>query len=163
MTKFSSALTIVALAVSSVDAFVASPVVHSTTQARPAFAPLHLMADTEADMLIASANECVESECAVDDINSFVVDLKEQSKLLSERLDKMNNIIASLEGGNVAPDRDVPYLKSLIEDLAVAVFDTKGSHDPDGPSTPPMGYPGEVFKGDAYTSLNPKPWTAPTP
>jgi len=161
MTRFSLFLLSIVTALCSVNAFTA-PVTRSVTQMRPAFTPLHLMADKEADALISGAIECADSECSVEDIDNFVSELKSQEKVLQERLAKISSIIASLEGGNVADERDVPYMKSLLADLATAVFDTRGSHDPNGPSTPPMGYPGDKFKGDAYSSLNPKQWKAPT-
>eukprot|EP00588_Corethron_pennatum_P027514 CAMPEP_0194317406 /NCGR_PEP_ID=MMETSP0171-20130528/14145_1 /TAXON_ID=218684 /ORGANISM="Corethron pennatum, Strain L29A3" /LENGTH=163 /DNA_ID=CAMNT_0039073977 /DNA_START=51 /DNA_END=542 /DNA_ORIENTATION=+ len=161
MTRFSFFLLSLVTASSSVNAFTSSPFVRTTTQIKPAFTPLRLMADEEADALISSAMECAESECSVEDIDNFVGDLKSQAKILNERLAKINAIVTSLEGGNVADERDIPYLKSLLGDLATAVFDTKGSHDPNGPKTPPMGYSGDKFKGDAYSTLNPKPWKAP--
>jgi len=101
-----------------------------------------------------SAQDCADSECSVDDVDSLIIDLKEQQKEMSVRLEEIMNMVAHLQKLNMQEKRKKEDVRAYVRDL-LRVFDTSQG----GFAT---GYSGDIGDGptDAYKALNPKPWKA---
>ena len=63
------------------------------------------MTESEITAILDQAHECAEGECAVDDVEDLISELKTQQKVLSERLDTIMNAVAVLQAANDSSDR----------------------------------------------------------
>ena len=98
-----------------------------------------LLSQEETDAIIAKADACAESECSVDDVDNLIKDLKEQEKILNNRLVDVMNMVAHLQKVNTH-GRDRDEVRAFVQDL-LRVFaheDTK---------VLPTGFSGDVGKG----------------
>lgn len=113
-----------------------------------------IMTESEITAILDQAHECAEGECAVDDVEDLISELKTQQKVLSERLDTIMNAVAVLQAANDSSDRKTDDVRALIKDV-MRVFSTE------------KGQYANAFSGDigagaktAYDVLPPKPWKA---
>ena len=63
------------------------------------------MTESEITAILDQAHECAEGECAVDDVEDLISELRTQQKVLSERLDTIMNAVAVLQAANDSSDR----------------------------------------------------------
>jgi hypothetical protein len=122
-------------------------------------ARLSLMSAEEMETLIASAVDCSEGECSVDEVGSLVDLLQAQQKDLSERIHKISGMITNLEDMNTK-DKDRDEVRETVRAI-MRVFAKSDGHKASGTAkVNPTGYSGDVGKGptDAYKALKPKPY-----
>lgn len=112
-----------------------------------------LLTDEETDAILQSADECAAGECSIDDVAELIYELKEQEKLLEERLDTIMNMISHLQHVNEKEERQTDEVRAFVRDM-LRVFDTEK------PGFFPAGFSGDVGKGatTAYDALPPKKW-----
>jgi hypothetical protein len=112
------------------------------------------MTPEEAETLMKRAEDCVDSECSVDDVADLIEVLHAQQKELSNRVDTIKKTIKSLEHLNEADDRKVDEVRETVRAIfRVFQLDAKKS-DNDYPSlSKPTGYSGEV-KGGGKTAYD---------
>ncbi|EJK52869.1 hypothetical protein THAOC_27807 [Thalassiosira oceanica] len=79
-----------------------------------------VMTEAEITAILDQAHECAEGECAVDDVEDLIAELRTQQKVLSERLDTIMNAVAHLQTANESSDRKTGEL--LWEFLLRAPF-----------------------------------------
>merc|ERR1711862_498871 len=110
-----------------------------------------ILSEQETNAIMKSAEECVESECSVDDVSKLVSELKEQEKILDERLTKIMNMVAQLQHLNEKPKRETNEIRQFVRDLLRVFVHEKQR---------PMGYSGDVgdWPKTAYDALPPKKW-----
>jgi hypothetical protein len=115
-----------------------------------------IMTEAETDAIMKSAADCSMGECTVDDVDSLVADLKEQEKILEDRMEKIMNMIAHLQHVNEKEERKTDEVREFVRDM-LRVFNT------DKPMFPISGFSGDIGKGSqtAYDVLPPKKWTDP--
>eukprot|EP00522_Entomoneis_paludosa_P005998 CAMPEP_0172439344 /NCGR_PEP_ID=MMETSP1065-20121228/362_1 /TAXON_ID=265537 /ORGANISM="Amphiprora paludosa, Strain CCMP125" /LENGTH=156 /DNA_ID=CAMNT_0013188015 /DNA_START=46 /DNA_END=516 /DNA_ORIENTATION=- len=122
---------------------------------------LSLMTRDESEALISKATECVDSECAVDDVDELIDVLKGQQKELFDRVEQMKKLVHSLEVINDREDREVDQVRETVRAIyRVFQMGDKASGN-DYPSlSKPTGYSGDVGKGSqtAWDVLPPKKW-----
>ena len=75
------------------------------------------MTDAETDAILKSAEECVESECSVEDITAFLTELKETESALEKRLEKIMNMIAQLQHVNEKEERKTDEVRQFVKDM----------------------------------------------
>merc|ERR1719222_92931 len=75
---------------------------------------LHLMSNGETDVILETAENCVEGECSLDEIDGLIGVLKDQQKEASMRLDDIKDMIKSLETVNEADDRSVDEIRETV-------------------------------------------------
>ena len=110
------------------------------------------MTEDETSAMLKSASECAEGECSIDDVAGLIGDLKEQEALLTDRMEKVMNMISHLQHINEKEERQTDEVREFVKDM-LRVFSTEK------PNVFPAGFSGEVTKHlDAYNSLPPKPW-----
>ena len=120
-------------------------------------APLKLMTAEEMEKVLASATECSEGECSVDEVGDLVGILLTQQKDLNDRIKQIGTMIKSLEVLNEKSDNRDEVRENVR--AIMRVFSRPDSHRASryagGMAT---GYSGEVGDGptDAYKALNPK-------
>lgn len=112
------------------------------------------MSDEETKAILSSAEECVSSECTVDDVSMLIDELKMQEGILSDRLVKIMNMIAHLQHVNEKQERKTDEVRQFVKDM-LRVF----THE--NPNYFPVGWAGDVGDGPttAYDALEPKKWT----
>mmetsp|Transcript_1104 Transcript_1104/g.2361 ORF Transcript_1104/g.2361 Transcript_1104/m.2361 type:complete len:157 (+) Transcript_1104:79-549(+) len=127
------------------------PAVVASTTAHNAF-----LTEEETLAILNKSNECIESECALDEVEDLLSVLKDTEKELEARLDKIMNMIAHLQHVNEKEERKTDEVRAFVQDL-LRVFDTGK------PAFSPQGFTGDVGKGarTAYDVLPPKKWTNP--
>lgn len=85
---------------------------------RPAIACNALLSEQETQKILESGSNCLDTECAVDDVASLLFDLKDQEKLLSSRLNAITKMLEDLEEANKktkVEERD--EVKMFVRDL----------------------------------------------
>jgi SMC interacting uncharacterized protein involved in chromosome segregation len=82
-----------------------------------------LLSDEETEAILKSGTDCMESECAVDDVASLIDELKEQERLLSARLTKVMNLVSHLQQVNAKEQRKTDEVRAFVKDL-LRVFNT---------------------------------------
>lgn len=112
-----------------------------------------ILSDEETTAILQSAEECVASECTVDDVSMLISELKMQEGVLSDRLVKIMNMIAHLQHVNEKQSRKTDEVRQFVKDM-LRVF----NHD--SPNYFPTGWAGDVGDGPttAYDALEPKKW-----
>merc|ERR1712007_182682 len=110
-----------------------------------------IMTEDEITAILDKAHGCVESECAVDDVDDLIAELKGQQKVLSERLEKIMNVVSHLQHANTKEERKTDDVRAIVKDM-LRVFTTQ-----DGKFA--MGFSGDIGDGPttAYDALPPKP------
>ncbi|KAL7542074.1 hypothetical protein ACHAWF_007094 [Thalassiosira exigua] len=136
------------------NAFMTAPVCPSRAQQT---ARNLIMTEEEITSILGKAHGCVESECAVNDVEDLIAELKDQQAVLSERLDTVMNAVAHLQHVNEQEGRKTDDVRAIVRDM-LRVFTTQ-----DGKFA--MGFSGDIGDGatTAYDALPPKPWKAPAP
>lgn len=89
----------------------------------------------------------------MDDVTDLVKVLKEQERVLQDRLDKVMNMIAELQHINERKERKTNEVRKFVQDM-LRVFDTSQ------PLAFPTGFTGDIGDGPltAYDALPPKKW-----
>lgn len=111
-----------------------------------------ILSEEEVSSIMKSASECAEGECSLDDVSELIFELKEQQKIMQDRLDKTMNMISDLQKLNSkAADRD--EVKAFVKDMLRVFAHEKPSKY--------SGFSGDVGKGSqtAWDVLPPKKWT----
>lgn len=106
------------------NAFMVSPnrpAVRTPTTARNL-----IMTEDEITAILDKAHGCVESECAVNDVDDLIVELKDQQKVLQARLENIMNVVAHLQAANAKQDRKTDDVRALVKDM-LRVFTTQVS------------------------------------
>jgi hypothetical protein len=113
-----------------------------------------IMTEEEITTILDKAHGCVESECAVDDVEDLIAELKGQQQVLNERLETIMNVVAHLQHANEQEKRKTDDVRAIVKDM-LRVFTTQ-----DGKFA--MGFSGDIGEGPttAYDALPPKPWKA---
>mmetsp|Transcript_60990 Transcript_60990/g.92194 ORF Transcript_60990/g.92194 Transcript_60990/m.92194 type:complete len:157 (-) Transcript_60990:403-873(-) len=128
--------------------------------------PLNLISQEEAEKILTHASDCIESECALDEVDELLVALKDQQRELNSRVQEIGTLIKSLENVHNSDEREVDEVRETVRAIfRIFQMGDKASGN-DYPSlTKPMGYPGEVGKGPttAYDALPPKKWKKTSP
>merc|ERR1712232_332208 len=111
-----------------------------------------ILSDEETSAILESAHNCAAGECTIDEVSNLVSELKEQEKVLEERLEKIMNMIAHLQHVNEKEDRKTDEVRQFVKDM-LRVF----SHEKMGY---PISFSGDIGDGPktAYDALPPKPW-----
>ena len=83
------------------------------------------------------------------------MELKDQEKVLNQRMDKIMNMIAHLQHVNEKEERQTDEVRAFVRDM-LRTFNT------DKPNFPVSGFSGDIGDGPktAYDALPPKPWKA---
>lgn len=84
------------------------------------------MTEDEITAVLDKANFCVESECAVDDVEDLINELKDQQKVLSTRLETIMNVVAHLQHANEQDARKTDDVRAIVKDM-LRVFTTQVS------------------------------------
>eukprot|EP00536_Pseudo-nitzschia_multiseries_P000559 jgi/Psemu1/300167/fgenesh1_kg.7_\ len=123
----------------------------ASTTAHSAF-----LTEEETVAILNKSNECIDSECSLDEVEDLLTVLKDTEKELQGRLDNIMNMIAHLQHVNEKEERKTDEVRAFVKDL-LRVFDTGK------PVFSPQGFSGDVGKGPttAYDALPPKKWTNP--
>ena len=140
-----------------------------------------LMSDEETQAVMNKAEECIESECSIDETADLLRTLKSTERDLEERLESIMNMIAHLQHINEKEERQTDEVREFVKDM-LRVFSTEVSvfvccrmrtakprrpcrsleriaSSSQKPNVFPAGFSGDVTKHlDAYNSLPPKPW-----
>lgn len=120
---------------------------------------LNLMSHGETDIVLDTAENCVEGECSLDEIDGLISLLKDQQKEASLRLGEIKDMVKALESVNEADERSVDEIRETVRAIfRVFQLGDKASGN-DYPSlSKPTGWSGEVGKGPttAYDALPPK-------
>lgn len=119
------------------------------------------MTANELEAIINRGQICEEGECSISDVDDLVAELQEQQHNLHERINEMNDMIASLEILNIADDRDHDEVRETLRAIfRVFSMGAKASGNDYKSTGMATGYSGEVGSGptDSYKALNPKPW-----
>ncbi|KAL7536033.1 hypothetical protein ACHAXR_008565 [Thalassiosira sp. AJA248-18] len=132
------------------NAFMTAPVCPARTQT----ACNLIMTEDEITAILSKAHGCVESECAVNDVDDLITELKEQQTVLNTRLETIMNVVAHLQAANAQEKRKTDDVRAIVNDM-LRVFTTS-----DGKFA--MGFSGDIGDGPttAYDALPPKPWKA---
>lgn len=125
---------------------------------------LQLMEPEEVEKLLSQASDCADGECSLDEVGDLIDVLKEQQRELYQRVEKVREMISSLEKVNEADERKVDEVRETVKAIfRVFQLGAKASGN-DYPSlSTPSGWSGEVGDGPktAYDALPPKKWKAP--
>merc|ERR1719464_1658292 len=113
-----------------------------------------IMSEGEIAAILGKAEDCVESECAVSDVDDLITELKDQQKVLNQRLETIMNVVAHLQQANEQEKRKTDDVRAIVNDM-LRVFTTQ-----EGKFA--IGFSGDVGDGPktAYDALPPKPWKA---
>ena len=84
------------------------------------------MTEDEITAILDKANGCVESECAVNDVEDLITELKDQQKVLSTRLETIMNVVAHLQHANEQEKRKTDDVRAIVKDM-LRVFTTSVS------------------------------------
>jgi len=70
------------------------------------------------------ANGCVESECAISDVDDLISELKDQQRVLNARLETIMNVVAHLQAANSSGEqRKTDDVRNIVKDM-LRVFTT---------------------------------------
>jgi hypothetical protein len=111
-----------------------------------------IMSEEEVSAILTSATECADGECSVEDVDELLMELKEQEKVLEERLEKIMNMINHLQHVNEKEERQTDEVRAFVRDM-LRVF----AHEKN-PGFSSSGFTGDVFGKTAYDALPPKKW-----
>jgi|Transcript_27115 hypothetical protein len=147
--------------IASAQAFTTAPVNRAvpTTQ-------LNLMSHEDTDTVLATAEDCAQGECSLDEIDGLVTLLKDQQKEASERLKEIKDMVKSLETVNSSDDRSVDEIRETVRAIyRIFQLGDKASGNDYPALSKPMGWSGEIGDGPktAYDVLPPKPYKKSTP
>ncbi len=109
---------------------------------------------------MATATECVEGECSLDEIDGLIALLQGQQKELSVRVDQIKEMVKSLEAVNGSDDRSVDEIRETVRAIfRVFQLGDKASGNNYPSLSRPTGWSGEIGSGPttAYDALPPKP------
>jgi len=114
------------------------------------------LSEEETMNVLNKSNECIESECSIDEVDELLTVLKDTEKELEGRLEKIMNTISHLQHINEKEERKTDEVRAFVQDM-LRVFNT------DKPMVFPTGFGGDVGKGPttAYDALPPKKWVNP--
>mmetsp|Transcript_11857 Transcript_11857/g.14792 ORF Transcript_11857/g.14792 Transcript_11857/m.14792 type:complete len:158 (-) Transcript_11857:297-770(-) len=128
--------------------FSARPVAGPTSSAR-----FLLLTEEETEAIMSKATDCAEGECSIDDVNELIVELKDQQKLLEDRLSTVVSMVDKLKHLNELEERKVDEVRQYVRDF-LRVFTN------DKPFVTPSGFSGDIGDGPttAYDALPPKPY-----
>ena len=82
------------------------------------------MSEEEITAILDKAHGCVESECAVADVNDLIAELKDQQKVLTQRLETIMNVVAHLQHANESEARKTDDVRAIVKDM-LRVFTTQ--------------------------------------
>lgn len=82
-----------------------------------------IMSDEETEKILGHAQECVDSECSVDEVGDLLTVLKATEKDLEERLEQIMNMIAHLQHINAKEERKTDEVRAFVQDM-LRVFNT---------------------------------------
>jgi DNA repair exonuclease SbcCD ATPase subunit len=82
-----------------------------------------IMTDEETEKVLKSAQDCVESECSIDEVDDLLQVLKSTEKELEDRLEKIMNMIGHLQHINEKPERQTNEVRQFVKDM-LRVFST---------------------------------------
>jgi polyhydroxyalkanoate synthesis regulator phasin len=82
-----------------------------------------IMTEEEITAILDKAHGCVESECAVNDVDDLIKELKDQQKVLQERLENIMNVVSHLQHVNSQKERKTDDVRALVKDM-LRVFTT---------------------------------------
>lgn len=110
------------------------------------------MSEEEISAVLDKAHACVESECAVDDVDILIAELKDQQKVLNTRLEHIMNVVAHLQHANEQKDRKKEDIRTIVKDMLRVFTSANGKYA--------IGFTGDIGEGatTAYDALPPKPW-----
>jgi hypothetical protein len=118
------------------------------------------MSQEETNTIMATATECVEGECSLDEIDGLIALLQGQQKELSVRVDQIKEMVKSLEAVNGSDDRSVDEIRETVRAIfRVFQLGDKASGNNYPSLSRPTGWSGEIGSGPttAYDALPPKP------
>jgi hypothetical protein len=83
------------------------------------------MTESEIQTILMKANGCVESECAISDVDDLISELKDQQRVLNARLETIMNAVAHLQTANskVGDNRKTDDVRNIVKDM-LRVFTT---------------------------------------
>lgn len=83
------------------------------------------MTESEIQTILMKANGCVESECAISDVDDLISELKDQQRVLNARLETIMNVVAHLQTANskVGDNRKTDDVRNIVKDM-LRVFTT---------------------------------------
>mmetsp|Transcript_19372 Transcript_19372/g.48238 ORF Transcript_19372/g.48238 Transcript_19372/m.48238 type:complete len:151 (-) Transcript_19372:274-726(-) len=115
-----------------------------------------ILSEEETTAILNKSNECIESECSLDEVDELLTVLKQTEKDLEGRISKIMNTISHLQHINDKEERKTDEVRAFVKDM-LRVFSTEK------PLVFPTGYAGDVGKGarTAYDVLPPKKWVNP--
>ena len=111
------------------------------------------------ESIMASAQDCSEGECSVDQVGDLIQVLQTQQKELNERIQKIDTMVKRLENMN-GKEKDRDEVRETIRAIMHVFSKSDGHKASMSARIKPTGYSGDVGKGptDAYKALNPKPY-----
>jgi hypothetical protein len=125
------------------------------------------MSQEETDNIMHKAEDCVNGECSLDQIDDLIVLLKGQQKELYDRVNQVKEMVETLENVNSKSDgRSVDEIRETVRAIfRVFQMGDKASGNNYPSLSKPTGWSGEVGKGPttAYDALPPKKMTKKTP
>jgi hypothetical protein len=122
------------------------------------------MSQEETANVLKQAQECVDSECDVDNVVDLVDVLQAQQKELSDRVEKIKLTVEALDKVNKQEERPVDEIRETVRALfRVFQLGDKASGNDYPTLSKPTGYSGDVGKGSqtAWDVLPPKKWKKP--
>jgi hypothetical protein len=82
------------------------------------------MTESEIQTILMKANGCVESECAISDVDDLISELKDQQRVLNARLETIMNVVAHLQAANSSGEqRKTDDVRNIVKDM-LRVFTT---------------------------------------
>lgn len=84
------------------------------------------MTEDEITAVLNKAQGCVDSECAVADVDDLIAELKDQQKVLNTRLETIMNVVAHLQHANEQKQRKTDDVRAIVKDM-LRVFTTSVS------------------------------------
>jgi len=82
------------------------------------------MTESEIQTILTKANGCVESECAISDVDDLISELKDQQRVLNARLETIMNVVAHLQAANSSGEqRKTDDVRNIVKDM-LRVFTT---------------------------------------
>jgi DNA repair exonuclease SbcCD ATPase subunit len=76
-----------------------------------------IMTDEETENILQSAQDCVNSECSVDEVDDLLQVLKSTEKDLEDRLEKIMNLVAQLQHINEKEERQTDEVRQFVKDM----------------------------------------------
>jgi hypothetical protein len=113
-----------------------------------------LLSDEETAQILKTADDCVQGECSIDDIDGLLSELRDTENELKDRLVKVTKMISELQHVNEKDERKTSEVKQFVKEM-LSVF----NHGSTGHY--PIGFSGDIGDGPttAYDALPPKKWT----